>query len=199
MFYSLTGNVIAKDSLTVAIECGGVGFRCSASVNTLTKIGDIGSRINVYTYLSVKEDSLELYGFYDMNELECFKQLISVTGVGPKAALAILSVLTPDRLAAAVAMDDKGAISQAQGVGTKIAQRVILELKGKLSGIVPGDGNSDGTGRGAGTGNAAEAVSALQFLGYSQYESMQAVKLSDPTLPVEEIIKNALGLLSKNL
>ena len=106
MFYSLTGNIIMLDASGFAVECGGVGFKCNASMNTLKKVGTVGSRTTVYTHLAVREDALELFAFSDLAELDCFKHLIAISGVGPKAALAVLSEMTPEKLAMAVSSGD---------------------------------------------------------------------------------------------
>ena len=132
MFYSITGKIVYIDTQSVAIETGGVAFRCSTTLTTLKRIGEKGSTATLYTYLNVREDALDLFGFADEQELECFKLLIGVSGVGPKAALAILSELTPDKLALCLATGDSKAITRAPGVGPKLAQRVVLELKDKL-------------------------------------------------------------------
>ncbi len=200
MFYSLTGNIIMTDVSSVAIECGGVGFKCNASMNTLKKVGNVGCKTTLFTYLAVREDALELFGFSDTQELDCFKLLIGISGVGPKAALAVLSEMTPDRLAMAVASGDAKSVTKAQGVGPKIAQRIVLELKGKLTAVASSD--DDGFNPAAAieaSDNTAEAVSALQFLGYTKYEAAKAVSNFDKNLSVEELIKKALAVLSKNL
>ncbi len=200
MFYSITGNIVMLDASSVAIECGGVAFRCSASLNTLKKVGNIGSQTTLYTYLAVREDAIELFGFYDTNELDCFKLLIGISGVGPKAALAVLSEMTPDKLAMAVSSGDAKSVTKAQGVGPKIAQRIVLELKGKLSAVTSADDDGfDASSAIEASDNTAEAVSALQFLGYSRYEAAKAVSAFDKNLSVEELIKKALAVLSKNL
>ena len=200
MFYSLTGNIIMTDATSVAIECGGVGFKCNASMNTLKKVGTVGSKITLFTYLAVREDALELFGFADTQELDCFKLLIGISGVGPKAALAVLSEMTPDRLAMAVASGDAKSVTKAQGVGPKIAQRIVLELKGKLTAVASTDDDGfDPAAAIEASDNIAEAVSALQFLGYTKYEAAKAVSNFDKNLSVEELIKKALAVLSKNL
>lgn len=199
MFYSLTGTILMTDATGLAVECGGVGFRCSASLNTLKKVGSVGSQVTVYTHLAVREDALELFAFSDQQELECFKLLIAISGVGPKAALAVLSEMTPEQLALAVSANDVKAVTRAQGVGPKIAQRMILELKGKLT--VSTDDvafSPDDAVSGEFSSNVAEAVSALQFLGYTQSEAAKAVRGFDPAMPVEDMIKKALALLAKN-
>lgn len=200
MFYSLTGNVIMVDANYVAVECSGIGFKCNSSLNTLRKVGEVGSKVTLYTYLAVREDAMELYGFSDSKELDCFKLLISVSGVGPKAALAVLSEMTPEKLAFYIANGDSKSITKAQGVGPKIAQRIVLELKGKMSADIA-DNDSDNSIQISETtsSNIGEAISALQFLGYSQYEASKAVKSLDPSMSVEDMIKQALVLLSKNI
>lgn len=200
MFYSITGNIIMTDASSVAVECGGVGFKCNTSINTLKKIGTVGSRTTLYTYLAVREDALELFGFHDQQELDCFKLLIGISGVGPKAALAVLSEMTPDKLALAVSSGDAKSVTKAQGVGPKIAQRIVMELKGKLSAVTSADDDGfDASAAIEASDNTAEAVSALQFLGYSRYEAAKAVSTLDKNMSVEDMIKKALAVLSKNL
>lgn len=199
MFYSLTGNIIYSDLNSVAVECSGVGFKCFTTMNTLRKIGGNGDKVTLYTHLNVREDALDLFGFADTYELDFFKLLISVSGVGPKAALAILSELDPDKLALCIASGDSKAITKAQGVGPKLAQRVVLELKDKVKGISHEDnGGYDLAAAEAATSSAAgsEAVSALMVLGYTQSEAATAVGKLDQSLSVEEMIKQALKLLA---
>ena len=133
MFYSITGNVVYFDAQCVAIDCNGVAFKCFATTNTLKNVAKTGEKVTLFTYLSVKEDALDLYGFYTQQELECYKILISVSGVGAKMALAVLSEMTPEQLALSIAAGDTKAITRANGVGNKIAQRIVLELKDKLA------------------------------------------------------------------
>ena len=134
MFYSLTGKIIHKDEQSVALLVGGVGFKCFTTRSTLAKINASNNHEEtLFTYLNVREDALDLFGFYTNEELDAFKLLLGVSGVGPKAALAILSELTPDSFAVAVASGDTKAITQANGVGPKLAQRIVLELKDKLA------------------------------------------------------------------
>lgn len=202
MFYSITGKIVYIDTQSVAIETGGVAFRCSTTLTTLKRIGEKGSTTTLYTYLNVREDALDLFGFADEQELECFKLLIGVSGVGPKAALAILSELTPDKLALCLATGDSKAITRAQGVGPKLAQRVVLELKDKLakglelSAVTP---EIEAAGIAAAEGSAAEAVSALTMLGYSQSEAAAAVAKLDAALPVEDMIRQALKTLARQV
>ena len=202
MFYSITGKIVYIDTQSVAIETGGVAFRCSTTLTTLKRIGEKGSTATLYTYLNVREDALDLFGFADEQELECFKLLIGVSGVGPKAALAILSELTPDKLALCLATGDSKAITRAPGVGPKLAQRVVLELKDKLakglelSAVTP---EIEATGIAAAEGSAAKAVSALTMLGYSQSEAAAAVAKLDASLSVEDMIRQALKTLARQV
>lgn len=196
MFYSLTGEIVYRDSSSVAISCGGVAFRCSVTLTTLNELSDKKGEVTLYTHLSVRDDALELFGFYDESELDCFRMLISISGVGPKAALAILSQLTPDRLALAVSSGDVKSITKAQGVGKKIAQRVVLELKDKMkTGDVSGTGETGASGQILLGSNTSEAVEALVMLGYSQSEASSAVAKLDQSLSVEKLITQALKIL----
>ncbi len=197
MYYSLRGKLIFSDETSMAIECGGVGYFCSATSNTLKKMPKTGEEVFVFTHLNVREDAMDLFAFYDKKELECFKQLTSVSGVGPKAALAILSRLSPESLAASVAVGDIKAITQAQGVGPKLAQRVVLELKNKLKidleeavGILKEEDISSQA-----SGSISEATAALVALGYTRTEAQNALKGTDMSLSTEEIIKIGLKKL----
>ena len=200
MFYSLTGTVVHTDESSVAVSCGGVAFRCYASFNTLRKIGSTGETVTLYTYLSVREDALDLFGFADTAELDCFKILISVSGVGPKAALAILSQLTSDKLALAVASGDVKAITAAQGVGPKIAQRIIAELKEKLAPFATGVAAVEiaEVTAAVSTGSGNDAIEALMSWGYSRTQASVAVGKLNPGLSTEELIVQALQILGGN-
>lgn len=203
MFYSLTGKVVYTDVSCLAVDCGGVAYRCFATLNTLKKTAQIGATVTVYTYLSVREDAMELFGFADREELDFFKLLIGVSGVGPKAALSILSELTPSQLSMSIASGDVKSITRANGVGPKIAQRVVLELKDKITKIAPsGVSNAqlESIAQTAQQGSAsAEAVSALVALGYGQTEAARAVAKLDISLTVEEMIKLALKELMRGV
>lgn len=196
MFYSLTGKVINKTEQSVAILCGGVGFKCYTTRNTLSKVSLNSDNVTVFTYLNVREDALDLFGFISEEELEAFKLLIGVSGVGPKAALAILSELTPDAFVVAVASGDTKAITAANGVGPKLAQRVIMELKDKIANVSfiseESSAVSGAVNAANNTSNTAEAIAALTALGYSQTEASVAVSKLSPSLSVEELIKGAL-------
>ncbi len=199
MFYSLTGKVIKTGLSFAVINCGGVGFYVNTSRFTLSDIEEDKDTSTVYTHLSVREDSLDIFGFSTEYELQWFKMLISVNGVGPKAALAILSELTVDELALAISAKDVKSITRASGIGPKIAQRIILDLKDKVKSIVP-DGDiydsAEKISSFAEIPATSEAVAALTMLGYSQSEAAMAVSKLDPSLPTEMIIKQALKLLS---
>lgn len=200
MFYSLTGKIVYSDITSVAIECSGIAFSVTASVNTLKKLGNVGDTATVYTYLAVREDGVELFGFYDNEELQYFKMLISVSGVGPKAAIAILSALTTEMLALSITAGDVKSITRAQGVGPKIAQRIVIELKDKVSKMVPSKVKSENLVQPsfvvAGS-DADEAISALMALGYTNAEASRSVASLDSSLGVEELIKQALRNLAR--
>lgn len=200
MIYSVKGEIVHIEPSLAVIECGGVGYACKTTSSTLSQIGGIGSLAMLYTYLYVREDCVELFGFATLQELNCFKMLISVSGVGPKAALSILSDTSPERFALAVASGDSKAFTKTKGIGSKLAQRIVLELKDKIAKEQLSDGLSDLPGDfSAVSGNASEAVSALVVLGYSQSEAASVVSRLDPSLPVPELIKLALKAIGKKL
>lgn len=194
MIYSLRGTLIESDPRTVVIECAGVGYGCRVTLNTLRQLPPLGSEAFLHTYMVVREDAMELYGFADTAELSCFKLLTTVNGVGPKAALSILSDFSPDRLALLIASSDAKSITKAAGVGPKMAQRIVLELKDKMGAADLGLASEDveAAGSASKSGGAAEAVAALTALGYSQSEAALAVGRLDSQLGVEELIKGAL-------
>lgn len=199
MFYSVTGEVVFSDLNSVAVSCGGVAFRCLSSANTLREI-KVGDTVTLFTYLNVREDALDLFGFLEEYELEWFKLLIGVTGVGPKAALAILSELTPEKLALCISAGDVKAVTRANGVGPKLAQRVILELKDKAKSAVSSSAGAEVYESVEAVGkmeNTSEAVAALTMLGYTKSEAAVAVGKIDPSLSVQDIIKQALKILSR--
>ena len=196
MFYYLDGIVAELLPYLVVIDCGGVGYACKTTNNTLSSLKK-GQRGRVYTYLNVGEDVFDLYGFATQNELNSFKLLIGVSGVGPKAALAILSVGTPETLAMAIVTGDEKTLTAAPGVGKKLAQRIILELKDKMSKEVSAGFDFSGGKRAslpvAFSNKASEAAQALAVLGYSSNEVSAALKGVDvENLPLEEIIRQSL-------
>ena len=198
MFYSITGTLVYSDLSSVAIDCNGVAFRCNVSMNTLQHMPQRNSKVTVYTYLNVRDDALDLFGFYSTDELDMFKLITSVSGVGPKNALAILSEFEPDDLRIIIASGDAKSLTRASGVGTKLAQRIILELKDKV-GSIGGNVEAEIASVGAvsASKNAAEAVEALVSLGYSQSEASLAVGRLDSQLSVEELIRLALKSMAK--
>lgn len=198
MIYSLRGKLIHTESELAVVECGGVGYACKTTFYTLQKIAG-ESEITLYTYLSVREDAVDLFGFSTQEELKCFKMLISVSGVGPKAAISILSSNTPSKFALSVATGDSKSLTKCKGIGAKTAQRIVLELKDKIAkentiSVRGGESISAAIPSG---GAVDEAVTALVVLGYTEGEAVQAISKVDPTLPVEEIIKKALISLAK--
>ena len=200
MIYSVTGKIVYVDQYSVAVECGGVAFRCVCSLQTLKEIGGIGSSVTLFTHLSVREDGMELFGFSTPEELAFFKLLIGVNGVGPKAAVSILSQHTPASLALSISAGDIKAISRAQGIGAKIAQRVILELKDKIGDAVSAGETGAATASGIQTGfggNVSEAVSALAALGFSASDAAKALSGADPHESTESLIRLGLKQLSK--
>ena len=201
MLYNIKGTLTVTDVNFIVVECGGVGFKCYSTLNTIKTIGKTGSEVNVYTYLAVREDAMDLYGFASLAELEAFKLLITVSGIGPKAAVAILSELTPDKLALCIASGDSKSITRAQGVGKKTAERVVLELKDKMGSIAAGDTAPviSGAASVADSSNTAEAVQALVALGYSQSDAAVAVGAMDKSLSVDEMIRLGLKQLARNL
>ena len=201
MFYYLKGIAAHVAPNLAVIDCGGVGYACRTTSYTLSAL-QVGQEAKLYTHLNVREDAMELYGFATENEKNCFQMLISVSGVGPKAALSILSANTPEGLATAIIMGNEKALTVAPGVGKKIAQRVLLELKDKLAKgqTINGAGETYG-----GTGvtvipenKLSEASAALAVLGYSQGEINLALKGIDlDALTLEEVIKQALKKMMK--
>ena len=201
MFYYLNGVVAEMEANLAVIDCGGVGYACATTNYTLSQLKK-GERAKLYTYMNVREDAVDLFGFSSQSELHSFKLLLGVSGVGPKAALAILSTNTPANLAMAVVMGDEKALTAAPGIGKKIAQRIILELKDKLAKgqTINGAGETYG-----GTGvtvipenKLSEASAALAVLGHSQGEINLALKGIDlDALTLEEVIKQALKKMMK--
>ena len=201
MFYYVDGTVtVLKQGLAV-IDCGGVGYACHASQNTIGKL-KIGTRARLLTYLNVREDIFELYGFINEEEQSCFEMMIGVSGVGPKAALSILSVAPPDRLALSIITGDEKMLMQAPGIGKKIAQRIVLELRDKMSKEQLETASASSPVAAAavsgGVNHTQEAVAALMVLGYTQAEALHAMEGLDAAgMDAEEIIRQCLKKLVK--
>ena len=199
MIYCLNGKVLKKTLDTVVISCAGVGYLAQVPLSTAEAMPAPGKEATLYTVMSVSENDVALYGFATEDQRACFKMLTGVSGVGPKAALSILSVMSPEKVALAASSGDHKAFTAANGVGPKLAQRIALELKDKV-----GKGLAAGTG-GAGNVSAApapqsapaQAVAALVSLGYTPSDAAAAVARVDDTLPVQDIIKIALRGLSR--
>lgn len=198
MIYSVNGTVELIEPNLAVIDCGGVGYACRTTANTLSQL-KIGEKAKLLTYLSVREDAVELFGFYDAAELNCFRMLISVSGVGPKAALSILSGMTPQAFALCVASGDSKTLTNAPGIGRKTAERIVLELKDKVSkqDVAAGVKGSAVPIVAAPSNTYAEAVSALMVLGYSNGEATSALSGLDPSAPSDELIRAGLKKLDK--
>lgn len=197
MIYSVRGKLIYAQGETAVIECAGVGYECRTSFMTQQAVAG-KEEVMLYTHLAVREDAVELFGFYTKEELESFRMLIGVSGVGPKAALSILSSCTPSQFALAVATGDSSAFTKVKGIGAKTAQRIVLELKDKVA-----KGNKISVrGEAAAVSpvmndSLQEAITALVVLGYSESEATAAIAKLDTSLSTEELIKKALMSLAK--
>ncbi len=197
MYYYVNGTVAEIGPNLAVIDCGGVGYACATTNYTLAQLKR-GEQAKLYTYLHVREEIFDLYGFSTQAELSSFKMLLGVSGVGPKAALAILSSGTPDQLALSIVTGDEKSLTGVPGIGKKIAQRIILELKDKLAKEQTGFDARMGTLSPIPTGGKTqEAASALAGLGYSSQEISAALKGVDAALPVEEMIRIALKKMAR--
>ena len=205
MFYHVRGTLVLSESSFAVVECGGVGYQLTVSMNTAEKLSTkVGTEVRLFTHLQVREDGVELFGFDGKEELSSFRLLISVSGVGPKAAMSILSQLTPDRFAYAVCTEDAKALARANGIGAKTAARIVLELKDKIS-------KDQLTGSAAAmqtpiaaqapiakSGKLSEASDALAVLGYTRAEITEALRTIDTaSLSLEQIITAALRRFSE--
>ncbi|MBQ7740180.1 MAG: Holliday junction branch migration protein RuvA [Eubacterium sp.] len=201
MIYNVKGKLTYVDPAFVVIECGGVGFKCFASMTTISALPSVGNEVSLYTHMAVREDAIDLYGFYDSSELDAFKLLITVSGIGPKAAMSILSVLPPDRLSIAVSSGDVKSITAANGIGKKTAERVVLELKDKMVGIASPSASAtvENIVNTAKSSNASEAVEVLISLGFERSDAAAAVGSLDSSLSVDDMIRKGLKQLSANL
>ena len=201
MIYSVHGKLIAKEPSMAVVECGGVGYGCRTTFTTLGQLGAIGETVFLYTVLSVREDAAELLGFATQQELQCFQLLTSVSGVGPKAALTILSDLTPDRFLLTVASGDSKTLTRSKGIGAKSAQRIVMELKDKIAGesigLLAGAEVQSAAAASSAGGNVGEAIEALVTLGYTQGEVAPIVAKLDPSLSASELIRRTLQEFGK--
>lgn len=206
MFYYIAGKLAHLTPNTAVVDAGGVGYKLTISQNTFESLprgGEILPEAKLYTYMSVREDGIELFGFASEAELSSFKMLLGVSGVGPKAAISILSLLTPEKFALAVCTDDKKTISKASGIGPKTAARIILELQDKLLKQTPPEQTQAAistaiTSPGTSKGKLSEAQDALTVLGYSRSEALNALQGLDVSgMEIEDIIRAALKKLMK--
>ena len=203
MFYYLNGKLALAEPNTAELDCGGVGYRLTVSGSTLGHLaGKLNAEVRLYTYLAVREDGIELFGFFELAERHAFEMLLGVSGVGPKAAISVLTLLSPAALSVAVATEDKKAISKASGIGPKTAARIILELKDKIAKELSADmSDTDDTGTGAlpaESGIFSDALNTLLVLGYSRPEGISALRgLDTEQLGLEETVRAALRRLSQ--
>ena len=199
MIATLRGNLTYTDSSFVIVECSGVGFKCATTLGTLNALPSIGEEVLLYTYMSVREDAIDLFGFSTTDELEAFKLIISVNGVGPKLGIALLSEFTAAQLMLYIGANDAKSLTQASGVGIKLAQRIVLELKDKVAKVTNISATDFAPRKQKQTTASSEAVAALVSLGYTKGEASLAVGKVDGDLPVDELIKQALKLLARGL
>ena len=204
MFYYLNGTLAHRDSGMCVVDCGGVGYKLTVSLTTSESLSQkLGKEVKLYTHLAIRENEIEMFGFASLEERECFNLLVGVNGVGPKAATAVLSVLTPDKLALAICTEDAKAISKAPNVGTKTAQRIILELKDKISKDAM---TASPTSLGASvtptvtapSAALSSAANALVNLGFDKASALSALKGVDPNLDLSAMIHAALQKLGKS-
>lgn len=198
MIYSLTGRLLEKGPDRVVIECGGVGYEVGVPGSALAALPAQGANATLYTWLNVSENDISLFGFMTAADRQTFRLLTSVSGVGPKVGLAILSAMSSDRVALAVSAGDAKAFTAANGVGPKLGQRIVLELKDKMGkGLAdPGLLGQAAAEPGGGLGSLGQAAAALVALGYSQSEAASALSRLDQALPTEELIKQALRAMA---
>jgi Holliday junction DNA helicase RuvA len=200
VFFYLQGTAAHSEPGLTVVDCGGVGFACATSLQTLSRV-KVGEAVKLYTHVNVREDAIDIYGFLDTGERDCFRMLTAISGVGPKAALSILGVNTPERLALSVLAADERALTQAPGVGKKLAQRIILELKDKLGkASLPSDAAANAQGLPLDGSVYGEVAAALAVLGYSAAETGQALRGLDLEMfNVEQAIRAALKNLMPKL
>ena len=189
MIYSLNGILSNLEDDFFVVKCAGIGFKCKSDLKTLSHLkNSLGEEINVFTILNIRENAWDLFGFNDKIHVECFKMLTSVTGVGPKIALAIFSEFSPDEIFSMILMNNVNNFTMASGVGEKMAKRIVLELKEKIKKLPFSEQISEQKG----DNNKSKAISALEVLGYSAKEVAPVLEKLDGTAPTEELIKQAL-------
>ena len=198
MIYSVSGKLTEKEENLAVVECAGVGYACRTTQTTLSQIGEIGEEVKLYTWLSVREDAMELFGFSTKSELNCFKMLLTVSGIGAKAGLSILSNMNANQFALLVSSGDSSALTKVKGIGKKSAERIVVDLKDKLtknnpalqaSVVLPANSKD----------NLSEALGALLVLGYRQEEVMPFLLKQPETVSPEELIKLTLKEIGKRV
>jgi Holliday junction DNA helicase RuvA len=196
MIYSLRGELVHTEQGLAVVECGGVGYACRTTANTIRQLNKSGE-VKLFTYMHFTENSADLFGFADTSELACFKQLISVSGVGPKAALSILSDITPSKLALCITTGDSKTLTKSPGIGAKIAQRIVLELKDKIAKEqhISSADLADIPSASIGGSNVNEALTALAVLGFNPAQAQASLSGADPNSSVEDLIKYGLKRL----
>lgn len=196
MYYYIKGNLAAKGENYIVLDNNGIGYRIYTSLSTIERVGALGDKVMAYTYLNVREDAMEIYGFGTEEERNMFLKLISVSGVGPKAGLALLSIAAPEKLSTAIVTGDEKLLTKASGIGPKAAKRIILELKDKIDNAELGIDVSDVTDENEVIMESrAEALSALTVLGYNAQDAKNVLLKLDASLSTEELIKKALTQL----
>ncbi len=201
MFAYIKGTVEVKNNDSIIVEAGGIGYRIFTALSTINNLGQTGTTVKIFTHYYVREDIAALYGFGTMEELSMFEMLLAVSGVGPKAAISLISTLSPSRFALAVVSQDTKSLTKAQGIGMKMAQRIILELKDKISkeqltASIPAAGSENRFAPGDSV--LSEAVSALMVLGYGSVEASGIITgIYEDGMSVEDLIKKALKSLSR--
>ncbi|MDY4413221.1 MAG: Holliday junction branch migration protein RuvA [Ruminococcus sp.] len=196
MIYSLKGRITAKEDNLAVIECGGVGYACRTTMNTLSALECDGKDVLLYTFMNVHEGGIELFGFFTKQELNCFKMLLSVSGVGAKAGLSILSDFTPEQFAMLIASGDSKTLTKTKGIGAKTAQRIVLELKDKITADNSGYDINAGTGKVPADNSArSEALEGLMVLGYTQGEVMPILAGLDGNLDTAGFIRETLRII----
>ena len=198
MIASLRGNLLYSDESSIVVECSGVGIKCTVTKSVLSRLPENGKEVFVHTHLVVREDAMDLYGFLDLEELSAFKLVTSVNGVGAKIGIALLAQFTAKRMMMYIASSDAKALTAASGVGLKLAQRIVLELKDKVGALDISDGLNITAAKSTETMPAvSEAIEALISLGYTKGEASLAVNKIEGDLPTGELIKQALKSLSR--
>ena len=196
MIYSVKGKVVHTEQNLVVVECAGIGYGCQTTLNTLRNV-QVGDEIVLYTYMSVREDAVELFGFSTQKELQTFKLLININGVGPKAGVSILSILSPEQVAMAVSSGDWKTITQANGIGPKMAQRIVLELKDKFKSLKINNSVTENGKNPSVSGNIPSAVQALAVLGFSAADVTPILTQLNPNMSVEQMIGATLKKLGR--